>query len=76
MAVVRSPSPKIALGSVGPTVVRVPRTEAALASGTSVDEAAEILGSEIVPIDDVRSTADYRRKVAMNLLKRCWAETA
>ena len=76
MAVVRSPSPRIALGSVGPTVVRVPRTEAALASGASADEAAEILGSEIVPIDDVRSTADYRRKVAMNLLKRCWAETA
>jgi len=76
MAVVRAESPRIALGSVGPTVVRVPRTEAALASGASADEAAEILGGEIVPIDDVRSTADYRRKVAMNLLKRCWTETA
>ena len=76
MSVVRSPSPKIALGSVAPTVVRVPQTEAALARGASIDEAAEILGREIVPIDDVRSTADYRRRVSMNLLRRCWTETA
>ncbi|MDQ3082679.1 MAG: xanthine dehydrogenase family protein subunit M [Gemmatimonadota bacterium] len=75
MAAVRSPTPRIALGSVGPTVVRVPETERALASGASIDEAAEILGREIVPIDDVRSTADYRRRVAMNLLKRFWSET-
>jgi xanthine dehydrogenase small subunit len=75
MAAVRSPSPRIALGSVSPTVVRVPRTEAALAGGASIDEAAEILGREIAPIDDVRSTADYRRRVSMNLLRRFWQET-
>ena len=75
MAAVRSPSPRIALGSVGPTVVRVPQTEAALAGGASIDDAAEILGREIVPIDDVRSTADYRRRVSMNLLRRFWLET-
>ena len=75
MAAVRSPSPRIALGSVGPTVVRVPETERALAGGASADEAAEILGREIVPIDDVRSTADYRRRVSMNLLRRFWLET-
>jgi CO/xanthine dehydrogenase FAD-binding subunit len=76
MAAVRSPSPKISLGSVAPTVIRVPQTEAALAAGSSIDEAVEILGREIVPIDDVRSTADYRRRVSMNLLRRCWTETA
>ena len=75
MAAVRSPTPRVALGSVGPTVVRVPQTEAALASGAPIDEAAEILGREIVPIDDVRSTADYRRRVSMNLLRRFWQET-
>ncbi len=75
MAAIRSPSPRIALGSVGPTVVRVPQTEAALAGGASIDDAAEILGREIVPIDDVRSTADYRRRVSMNLLRRFWLET-
>ena len=75
MAAVRSASPKIALGSVAPTVVRAKMTEQALASGASIDEAAEILGTEITPIDDVRSTADYRRRVSMNLLRRFWAET-
>ena len=76
MAAVRGPTPRIALGSVAPTVVRVPRTEAALASGAGIDEAAAILGEEIAPIDDVRSTADYRRTVSMNLLRRFWDETA
>jgi CO/xanthine dehydrogenase FAD-binding subunit len=76
MAAVRSDNPRIALGSVAPTVIRVPKTEAALASGSSIDEAAEILATEIVPIDDVRSTADYRRQVTVNLLRRFWAETS
>lgn len=76
MAGVRGPSPRIALGSVAPTVIRVPETEAAIAAGASADEAAEILGSEIAPIDDVRSTADYRRRVSMNLLRRFLADTA
>jgi xanthine dehydrogenase iron-sulfur cluster and FAD-binding subunit A len=51
-------------------------TEQALADGASIDDAARILGDEIAPIDDVRSTADYRRRVTMNLLKRFWADTA
>jgi xanthine dehydrogenase iron-sulfur cluster and FAD-binding subunit A len=55
--------------------VRVPRTEAALAAG-SVDDAVQILGQEIKPIDDVRSSADYRRTVTQNLLRRFWADTA
>jgi len=75
MAAVRAPSPRISLGSVAPTVVRVPRTEAALAAGALIEEAAEILGGEIAPIDDVRSTADYRRRVSQNLLRRFWTET-
>lgn len=75
VAGVRSPSPRIAFGSVAPTVVRLPRTEAALASGAGIDEAAGTLRSEIKPIDDIRSTADYRLRVAENLLRRFWAET-
>jgi CO/xanthine dehydrogenase FAD-binding subunit len=75
MAAVRSDTPRIAFGSVAPTVVRVPKTEAALASGASIDDAARILGDEIAPIDDVRSTADYRRRVSMNLLRRFWEDT-
>jgi len=75
MAAIRGPSPRIAFGSVAPTVVRVPNTESALASGKSIDEAVEILGQELKPIDDVRSTADYRRRVSQNLLRRFWTET-
>jgi CO/xanthine dehydrogenase FAD-binding subunit len=76
MAAVRSSSPRIALGSVAPTVVRARMTEQALAEGASIEEASQILGQEIAPIDDVRSTADYRRRVSMNLLKKFWADTA
>jgi CO/xanthine dehydrogenase FAD-binding subunit len=74
MAAVKGPRPRIAIGSVAPTVVRARRTEDALASGASIDEAQRIFGEEIAPIDDIRSTADYRRKVAMNLLRRWWGE--
>ena len=76
MAAVRAPSPRVALGSVAPTVVRLPRTERALAAGAGIAEAQRVLAAEIRPIDDVRSTADYRRRVAVNLLARFWAETA
>ena len=76
VAAVRGSAPAIAFGSVAPTVVRVPKTESALAGGASIDEAARILGEELAPIDDVRSTADYRKRVAINLLRRFWSETA
>jgi xanthine dehydrogenase small subunit len=76
MAAVRSGTPRIALGSVAPTVVRLPRTEAALAAGAGIAEAQRALADEIHPIDDLRSTAEYRRRVAVNLLARFWADTA
>ncbi|MFI5206711.1 MAG: FAD binding domain-containing protein [Gemmatimonadales bacterium] len=74
MAGVRSAQPRIALGSVAPTVIRLPKTEAALA-GAGIDEACRMLESEIAPIDDVRSSAEYRRRVAVNLLRRFWSDT-
>jgi len=75
MAAVRAPHPRIALGSVAPTVVRVPRTEAALAGGTTIAEAQAVLMDEIQPIDDLRSTAVYRRRVSANLLAQFWSDT-
>jgi xanthine dehydrogenase small subunit len=75
MAAVRAPRPRIAVGSVAATVVRLPQTEAALASGASIAEAQQVLASEIHPIDDVRSTAAYRLRVAGNLLRQWWDET-
>jgi xanthine dehydrogenase small subunit len=81
MAAVRAPRPRIALGSVAPTVIRLRRTEAVLANADipetgRLDAAAGTLGEDIHPIDDLRSTAEYRRNVAANLLRRFWAETA
>jgi CO/xanthine dehydrogenase FAD-binding subunit len=74
MAAVRGDKPRVALGSVAPTVVRLPRVERALAKG-QIDAAVALLDEEIKPIDDVRSTADYRLTVAGNLLRRFWADT-
>jgi xanthine dehydrogenase small subunit len=76
LAGVRGAAPRVAVGSVAPVVVRLRRTEALLASGGSIDDAAQLLEQEIQPIDDVRSTAAYRRRVAANLLRRFWLETA
>lgn len=76
MAAVRAPTPRIALGSVAPTVIRLSATEAALGGGASIAEARHVLEQEIAPIDDLRSTAAYRRQVASNLLERFWTDTA
>jgi CO/xanthine dehydrogenase FAD-binding subunit len=76
MAAVRAPHPRIALGSVAPTVVRAPRTEAVLAGGGTIAEAQAVLMDEIRPIDDLRSTAAYRRRVSANLLAQFWSETS
>jgi len=63
---------RIALGSVAPIVVRCVQTEDALRgrkpdTGT-IKSACVTLSQEISPIDDIRSTADYRLQVAKNLL--------
>lgn len=76
MAAVRGPAPRIALGSVAPTVIRLSRTERSLAAGAGIEEAAAIAGSEIQPVDDLRSTAEYRRRVVANLVRRFWSDTA
>jgi len=76
MAGVRAPHPRIAFGSVAPTVVRAMRTEQVLADGGSIADAEAVLTTELSPIDDIRSTADYRRRVACNLLRAFWTETS
>jgi xanthine dehydrogenase small subunit len=75
VAGVRGSAPRIAYGSVAPTVVRARETERILAAGGSIDDAAAMLEREITPIDDVRSTAEYRRRVSVNLLRRFWSDT-
>ena len=62
---------RIALGSVAPIPIRCVQTEVAL-RGQRVDSLLKLgrdaLAREIVPIDDIRSTADYRIRVSLNLL--------
>lgn len=69
---------RLALGSVAATTIRATATEAVLEGsrpGESVaDEAAVTLAGEIAPIDDVRSTADYRRSVSSRVLHRLLRE--
>ena len=69
---------RVALGSVAPTPIRARETEAALqgrfpSSETGV-AAFNALSAELQPIDDVRSTADYRRLVAGRILLRILRE--
>jgi len=63
---------RIALGSVAPIPIRCEKTEAALRnqplSSNIITAAAATLTAEIAPIDDIRSTRDYRLRVSLNLL--------
>ena len=64
---------RIALGSVAPIPIRCEQTEVALQNQPLNDETIRIglstLASEIAPIDDIRSTRDYRLRVSLNLLQ-------
>jgi CO/xanthine dehydrogenase FAD-binding subunit len=65
---------RVALGSVADRPIRSTAAEEALEgrppTSESADAAAEALAAGIHPIDDVRSTADYRRVVAARALHR------
>jgi xanthine dehydrogenase small subunit len=74
-AAVRGPDVRVALGSVAPTVLRLRRTERVLTAGSSLKQAQAVMRGEIAPIDDLRSTADYRREVSVNLLADFWHVT-
>ncbi len=65
---------RIALGSVAPTPVRVPAAEAALEGrrwdAAVIERAVASLRTAIAPIDDVRSTAAYRREATCRVVRR------
>jgi CO/xanthine dehydrogenase FAD-binding subunit len=69
---------RVALGSVAATPMRATETERVLEGTapreTTADHAAATLANEIHPIDDVRSTADYRRVVSARILHRLLRE--
>jgi xanthine dehydrogenase small subunit len=65
---------EVALGAVAPTVVFAPETAAALMAGrfeeATLLRAADAAQHECRPIDDIRSTAAYRRRLVRGLLIR------
>ena len=65
---------RLALGSVAATPIRASATEAVIEGRAptpeTADLAAETLAGELRPIDDVRSTAEYRRIVAARVVHR------
>lgn len=67
-------SARLAMGCVAPTPLRLKKTEALLNGVEITDEllqkVADTVVTEITPIDDIRSTAEYRLQVAGPLLKR------
>jgi len=71
---------RIALGSVAPVPLRLVETER-LIRGKRIDasiltQAKQHVAAEIKPIDDIRSTADYRAAVAANLVAEFLQELA
>jgi len=64
---------RFALGSVAPTVRRLAAAEAAVRGrklSTSLrGEACRLLAKDISPIDDIRSTREYRMRVSANILR-------
>lgn len=67
-------SAKITLGSVAPTIIRVPTCEAFLTGqaldDTVIREAARLAASAPSPIDDVRGSAAYRTEMVRVLVGR------
>ena len=77
---------KVALGSVGPTIIRATQAEAQIESAMStsgawqdhsiaipdpvIDQFAELVASAAKPLDDVRGTAAYRRHGCRVLARR------
>jgi aerobic carbon-monoxide dehydrogenase medium subunit len=71
---------RVALASVGPRPLRSRAAEAALvgavplsddpATGAALSAAAEALLAEISPVDDLRASAEYRRRLVPGLLRR------
>lgn len=71
---------RLTLGSVAPTIIRVPAAESFLAGKTlseaTMREAAELAGGTAKPIADVRSPAEYRSEMVRTLTLRALRQLA
>jgi CO/xanthine dehydrogenase FAD-binding subunit len=63
---------RLSAASLAPFPTRLLQAEAALPgqliTRDTIESARRALLAEVKPIDDIRSTAEYRRRVAVNLL--------
>jgi xanthine dehydrogenase small subunit len=64
---------RIAYGAVGPVPLRCPSVEEALVGSPVDPQVSRLVLGDITPMDDIRSTAEYRNRVAVNVL-RAWLE--
>lgn len=64
---------RFSLGSMAPTVRRLKRVEAFVAGKALTEDvvrkACDLLAEDVSPIDDIRSTREYRLHVSQNLLR-------
>ena len=64
---------RIAMGSVAPTPLRLPKTEALLKdkplTDALIEEAAALAATEVSPIDDVRADRQYRLDIVSYLVR-------
>jgi xanthine dehydrogenase small subunit len=71
---------RLAIGGVGPTVLRIPACEEHLVGKTfnesTMQAAGAIAKEQISPWTDVRGGADFRRQLAENLLLKAYHEFA
>lgn len=70
---------RLAFGGMAAIVKRAAATEAALLgqpwTEATVTAAAQALSQDFQPLTDLRASAEYRLRVACNLLRRFWLET-
>ena len=67
-------SASIALTNMGATPVRARAAEEAIASGTAIDEAADLIGEGTNPPSDQAASADFRKHLAKVLGRRALRE--
>ena len=70
---------RIAFGGMAATIKRATQCEQILQdqvwSEAVIEQAMDVLAKDFAPIDDVRASADYRLRVARNLIRRFYLET-
>ena len=70
---------RIAFGGMAATIKRAPKCEQALQgqkwNEASVERAMDALAEDFAPIGDMRASADYRKRVSRNFLRRLFLES-